>query len=128
MTNRTPTTPTAQRKQVWRGEHFSCKRSEYNAVKRQLASETFGPAAEGEGGGGRDWGKGRDGGGGGNRDGAGGSKDGDGGGAAAARAWGDLSREEQARLLKDRLKKYCQKVGEGARSVHKLSGRWGATT
>lgn len=78
--------------QVWRGEHFSCKRSEYNSVKRQLHSETFGSAAAagGEGGGGKGEGE---------------------GGAGALRTWNDLDKEEQGRLLKDRLKKYCQKVG-----------------
>jgi DNA polymerase epsilon subunit 1 len=71
---------------VWRGEHFACTRSEYNSVKRQLMSETHAPAPGGGGGGG------------------GGS------GGGAARAWSELSPDERAKALKDRLKRYCHKV------------------
>lgn len=65
---------------VWRGEHFACTRSEYNSVKRQLMSEMHAPAPGGGAGGG------------------------------PPRAWADLSQEERAKALKDRLKRYCHKV------------------
>lgn len=38
----------------------------------------------------------------------------------ASRVWTDLSQDERGKLLKDRLKKYCQKVGRGA--GHGLGG------
>jgi hypothetical protein len=69
---------------VWRGEHFACSHSEYLQVKRQLMSETQGPAP-------------------------GAAADG-GAGPSTARSWQDLSSEEQSKLLKERLKKYTQKV------------------
>ncbi|GLC51172.1 hypothetical protein PLESTB_000473800 [Pleodorina starrii] len=83
----------------WRGEHYSATRSEYMQIKAQLAAETFPPAAGAAGGGG----------GGGGAFGGGG---GDGGAAAAApnRSWGELSSDEQRKMLQERLKKYCQKV------------------
>jgi len=85
---------------VWRGEHFACTRSEYNSVKRQLMSETHGPAGGGGGGGGGGFG-----GGGGNS-----GNGGNGGGNGPPRMWADLSPDERAKALKDRLKRYCHKV------------------
>jgi hypothetical protein len=73
--------------QVWRGEHYACSHSEYLQVKRQLMSETHAPAAGG-------------------RDAAAEGAEGSSGG----RSWQELSSEEQGRLLKERLKKYTQKV------------------
>jgi DNA polymerase epsilon subunit 1 len=71
---------------VWRGEHYACTHSEYLQVKRQLMAEMHGglaaAAAAAAGG------------------------DGDGG----PRSWAELSSEEQGKLLKERLKKYTQKV------------------
>lgn len=74
--------------QVWRGEHYTCSHSEYLQVKRQLMSENHAaaPVKAGEDGG-------------------------DGEGSSAGRRWQELSSEEQNKLLKERLKKYCQKVG-----------------
>lgn len=34
-------------------------------------------------------------------------------GSSETKYWKDLTGEEQTKALKDRLKKYCQKVGEG---------------
>eukprot|EP00897_Mesotaenium_endlicherianum_P006205 jgi/Mesen1/5612/ME000282S04761 len=61
---------------VWRGEHFTATRSEYNHLKAQIESEHFPPATEG----------------------------------GLKRYFRDLPQEEQQSKLKDRLKKYCQKV------------------
>jgi hypothetical protein len=72
--------------QVWRGEHYACTHSEYLQVKRQLMAENHGgPAAAA----------------------------GDGEGNSGPRSWAELSLEEQGKLLKERLKKYTQKVGGG---------------
>ncbi|WIA29248.1 hypothetical protein OEZ86_011756 [Tetradesmus obliquus] len=68
---------------VWRGEHYACSHSEYLQVKRQLMSESHAPAAAGR------------------------DADGEGGGP---RSWQELGAEEQGKLLKERLKKYTQKV------------------
>jgi hypothetical protein len=62
---------------VWRGEHYAATRSEYYALKNQLAAESFPAALPG----------------------------------GAARAWEELDAAERAKLLKERLKKYTQKVG-----------------
>lgn len=69
--------------QEWRGEHFACTTSEYQQVKRQLMAETHAPAP---------------------------GKGDDGEGSSGGRSWQELSSEEQNKLLKARLKKYCQKV------------------
>ncbi len=77
---------------MWRGEHFAASRSEYLAIKNQLQSETFPPAPVPPA-----------------------------AAAAAAargqplpapqpRTWDELGGEEKEKLLKDRLKKYTQKV------------------
>jgi hypothetical protein len=72
--------------QVWRGEHYACSHSEYLQVKRQLMSETHAAAP--------------------------GARDAEAGeGGSSGRSWQELSSEEQGRLLKERLKKYTQKVG-----------------
>lgn len=69
--------------QVWRGEHYACTHSEYLQVKRQLMAENHGgPAAAA-----------------------------DAEGNSGPRSWAELSQEEQGKLLKERLKKYTQKVG-----------------
>lgn len=68
---------------VWRGEHYASSRSEYYAVKNQLAAESF-PAAQPGG---------------------------------AARTWEELDAAERAKLLKERLKKYTQKVGRVGRGA-----------
>lgn len=71
--------------QVWRGEHYACSHSEYLQVKRQLMAENHGgPAAA--------------------------AAAGDGGENSGPRSWAELSLEEQGKLLKERLKKYTQKV------------------
>jgi hypothetical protein len=70
--------------QVWRGEHYACSHSEYLQVKRQLMSESHAAARDAEGGE---------------------------GGSSGGRSWQELSSEEQGKLLKERLKKYTQKVG-----------------
>lgn len=67
---------------VWRGEHYACSTSEYQQLKRQLMSETYPPAP---------------------------GKAGEEAGSSV-RSWQELSSEEQNKLLKERLKKYCQKV------------------
>lgn len=73
------------RVQVWRGEHYACTHSEYLQVKRQLMAEMHGgPAAA--------------------------AAAGDGGENSGPRSWAELSLEEQGKLLKERLKKYTQKV------------------
>jgi hypothetical protein len=69
--------------QVWRGEHYACSHSEYLQVKRQLMSESHAAARDAEGGE---------------------------AGSSGARSWQQLSSEEQGKLLKERLKKYTQKV------------------
>lgn len=66
---------------VWRGETYSATRAEYLSLKAQLQSETFPPAR-----------------------GAGGSS------SLQHRTWNELSYEEKGKLLKERLKKYCQRV------------------
>lgn len=69
--------------QVWRGEHYACSHSEYLQVKRQLMAEMHGgPAAA--------------------------AADGE---STGPRSWAELSSEEQGTRLKERLKKYTQKVG-----------------
>jgi hypothetical protein len=69
--------------QVWRGEHYACSHSEYLQVKRQLMAEMHGgPAAAA-------------------------SADGE---SSGPRSWAELNSEEQGKLLKERLKKYTQKV------------------
>lgn len=74
--------------QVWRGEHYACTHSEYLQVKRQLMAEMHGgPAAAA----------------------AAAAAGGDGEGSGP-RSWAELSSEEQGKLLKERLKKYTQKV------------------
>jgi hypothetical protein len=84
--------------QVWRGEHYACSHSEYLQVKRQLMSEMHGsPAAA--------------------------AAAGDGEGNSGPRSWAELSSEEQGKLLKERLKKYTQKVSAQAwreRIQHRL--------
>eukprot|EP00775_Hariotina_reticulata_P007932 gene7932-8128_t len=72
---------------VWRGEHFACSHSEYLQVKRQLMSETHGPAP-----------------------GPAAADGGAGAGPSTGRSWQELSSEEQGKLLKERLKKYTQKA------------------
>lgn len=75
--------------QVWRGEHYACSHSEYLQVKRQLMAEMHGgPAAAAAAG-----------------------ADGEGSGP---RSWAELSSEEQGKLLKERLKKYTQKVNSSS--------------
>jgi hypothetical protein len=75
--------------QVWRGEHYACTHSEYLQVKRQLMAEMHGgPAAA--------------------------AAAGDGEGDCGPRSWAELTSEEQGKLLKERLKKYTQKVSKQA--------------
>jgi DNA polymerase epsilon subunit 1 len=65
---------------VWRGETYSATRAEYASIKAQLQSETF-PVE--------------------------GSPPGE---KKSLKTWNDLSLDERNKLLKNRLKTYCQKV------------------
>lgn len=88
--------------QVWRGEHYACTHSEYLQVKRQLMAEMHGgPAAA-----------------------AAAAAAGGDGEASGPRSWAELSSEEQGKLLKERLKKYTQKVRAGPQSSHSGAARF----